>query len=213
MNEDLNPGSLPEGGDGQDPTAGGEPNQTPVSVKDVLSSTLGRQFASDEAALKAVKDTFSYVGMKPQDAVKKMATDPLFANDIKNLFAEGTTPENNPSANATNGEFVSKAQYEEDMFFSKKPEYEPYKDLMRAISKSENKPLGEVAGSDTFKSVFEKAQAYDTVQKSKSVLETNPRLGLVTDKISKAREMSSAGNQVAANDAAVSAVAEAFGLK
>ena len=211
--DELNPGSLPEGTDGQTVPAGGDPNQSSESIKDVLSKTLGRQFASDEAALKAVKDTFSYVGMKPQDAVKKMATDPLFANDIKNLFSDGSAPENKPSVPTGNGEFVSKAQYEEDMFFSKKPEYDEYRDLLRGLASANGQSLAEAANSDSFKKVFEKAQAYDTVQKSKSVLETNPRLGHVTDKLSKAQELAAAGNHSAASDNAVAAVLDAYGLK
>lgn len=212
MDQDLNPGSLPDMDGGQSSGDGGQSNQSGVSIKDVLSTTLGRTYESDEAALKAVKDLNSYVGRKVEDAVRHAANDPLFADDLRKMLGTQPASANKEPNDVDTSKFISKDQYEQDMFFSKNPGYEPYRDLLKGLSVANNVSLVEAAKLDTFKTVYEKATAYDQVQKSKSVLETNPRLGHVTDKLSKARENLAAGNDIAAKDDAVAAVLEAYKL-
>lgn len=201
-------------GDGGQPGAGDGGTPSDVSIKDVLGQTLGKSFASDEAALKAVKDTFGYVGRKAEDAVRQMASDPLFSEDVRKMLGVDGAPSANKEANSVDtSKFISKDQYEQDLFFSKNPGYEEYKDLLKGLSAANNVSLVEAANLETFKKVYTKAQAYDEVQKSKSVLETNPRLGHVTDKLSKAREHVASGNMVAAQSDAVAAVLDAYGMK
>lgn len=91
-------------------------------------------------------------------------------------------------------------------FYRQNPDYEPYKNI---IAKFGNDPA-EVVKQDEFKSIFEKVSSFDKSQQTKSVLETNPRLGQVTDKLTKAKEAVKAGDHNAAKQNAVGAVMDAF---
>jgi hypothetical protein len=200
MNEDLITDDLTVGEiTGSDDTNDGMAAQSGVSIKDVLGQTLGKQFTSDEAALKAVKDTFSYVGKK---------IDPQQAGQ-----AAGQTSANKEADKLDTSKFISREQYEQDMFYSKNPQLEEYKDILSGLAVANNVSVSEASNLESFKKMFEKTSAYDSSQKAKSVLETNPRLGHVTDKLSKAREFVAQGNSVAAADNAVAAVIDAYNLK
>lgn len=105
-------------------------------------------------------------------------------------------------------QFVSKEEYEQDMFYAKHPEYS---DLKPIISKMGNKPE-EVINDDTFKAVYEKYKMGKEAVEVKSVLHSNPRIGKATDKLGEAREAAAAGNIAQAGDLAVKGVIEAFDL-
>lgn len=152
-----------------------------------LTSTLGKEFPSKEAALKAIKDTFSYVGKKVEPKVE--------------------APD--PSKYATREELEA---IKEDAFFSKNADYEPLRNTIKNISKATGLRFDEVVSSDDFKNIFEKVKQADEVAKSRSVLQTNPRLGKANDKLSEAKEAAQSGDFRAAGDKAVSAVLEAFDL-
>lgn len=121
------------------------------TIKDILNKELKKDFKSDEAALKSVKDTFSYIGKKKEDIEKEVE------------------PSNNE-------DYVSKSDFEEALFFSKHPEYESYKTIIGALKVSTNKSFNEVLEDDNFKAIYDKAIAHDNTEKSKSVLQTNSRL-------------------------------------
>ena len=156
------------------------------SIKDILGEELGKDFKTDEAALKAVKDTFSYVGKKKED----------IKDEVKQ--------------EAPTDDFVSRKEFEEATFYAKHPEYEPYKGIIGALKNATENTLDEVVKADDFKAVYEKATAHDESEKSKSVLQTNPRLGKVTDKMTQAKEAAAKGDTTAAKDLAVAAVIEAY---
>lgn len=155
------------------------------SIKDILSKTLGKDFQSDEAALKAVKDTFSYVGKKKEDIAREVQPQ----IDTKN--------------------YVSRSEFEEATYYAKHPEYEPYKKVISAL-RSEGKSFEDVVKSDDFKHLYDKATAYDKVEQSKSVLKTNPRLGKITDNMSKAKDYVAKGEFKSAKSSAVAAVLDAY---
>lgn len=161
----------------------GEPAATSVSIKDVLAQRLGKTFPTDEAALKSVEDTFAYVGKQKSQP----AVDP--------------------------SQFVSRSEFEEATFFAAHPELNAYKPLISSVGKAAGKPLAEVIEMPDVKSVIEKARAHDEYEQSKSVLQTNPRLGQITDKMSQAREAAAAGNSEVARSSAVDAVIDAFELR
>lgn len=108
----------------------------------------------------------------------------------------------------------------EDNFYTNNPEYKAMRPL---ISKMGDSP-SEVVQTDEFKTVFEQVQGYQKNQESKSVLETNPKLGQVKDSMSEAREQSKAAREAlkqgdiataiheqgAATGKAVGAVLEAY---
>jgi hypothetical protein len=199
------------------PAADGSRNDSEIStLKDVLSAHLGREFPTDEAALKAVKDTFSYVGeygqVRPQvQALRERAK--AEGKPLTTLMEELTKP-SAPAETPTNqGNFLSREEYETDKFFSDNPEYRENRTLVEAFALKENKPLREVVTSDSFKSVFEKVRAADQNEKSKSVLMSNQRIGEVTDKFSQASEALKNGDASKAGDMAANAVIDSFDLR
>lgn len=149
-----------------------------------LNSMLGKNYTNKETALKSLKDTFNFVGKRKED--------------IK--------PEIDPS------KFISRDQYETDMFYSKNSKYDTpeARRVIDAIAKTENLKPSDVVASDTFKAIFSKVEGYDTFQSEKSVLETNPRLASAKDTMAKAQDMMNAGNKDQAENMIARAVLEAM---
>lgn len=203
----------------------GERNDSSVvdapEIKDVLGQTLKRNFKTNEEALAAVKNTFSYVGEYPKfkPIIEKVKA--KFGGDgttglkfMEEILNKDTTQETKPIAtSAPEGEFISKSQYEADKFFASKPEYAAHRVLVDALASKTGKPLAEVVEMPELKGLVEKARKHDEIEGSKSVLHTNPKIGVATDKITKARDAQKAGDQSSANAAAVSAVMDAYDLK
>lgn len=190
MDNDYNTldGVLP---DGSEFVPAGDPQAVSdvVSIKDVLSEHLGKEFSDDATALKAVKDTFSYVGKMGQE-VKELK------DKLSSLKPE----------NLNRVEELERA-IKETQFYADNPDFRPYKDIINSFK---GQTPEEVVGSDAFKTVFAKVKSYDESEKSKSVLSSNPRLGQITDKMSQAREAQGKGNSDAAARLAVDAIAEAY---
>jgi hypothetical protein len=184
-NNDITDETLPETEVKTEVKDGQEAVKSNESIKDVLSKELGKDFPSDEAALKAVKDTFSYVGKKKEDVAKEVAQ-------------------------TNTKDFVSRAEFEEATFYAKHPEYENYKGIISSLKATSNKPLSEVVKDENFKAVYDKAVAFDKTEKSKSILQTNPRLGQITDNMSKAKDAVLKGDMRTAKKSAIAAVLDAY---
>lgn len=196
-----------------------------ISLEEI-NTILGKDFKDADTALKSVKDTFNYVGKAGQlnETMSKLTNELGMSEDgvisaLQNL-KQPAVPEVDPS------KFISKEQYDTDMFYKDRTDLEPYRGVLDALAFKEGKTLGEVAESDTFKAIYEKASGFDEIQSKRSVLETNPRLNSASDKITNAqdalqesRKAAQAGDTVgahanaqAAKRSAVSAVREAFDL-
>lgn len=145
-----------------------------------LNSYLGKNFKDKDTALKALKDTFSYVGRKVEDI----------------------TPKIDPN------QFISREQYEQDMFYSRNAEYATpeVREIIDAMAKAKGLSPKDVVSSDTFKAVFSKVKGYDESQGLRSVLETNPRLASTRDSFTRAAEILQQGGN---KDAAEALVAKA----
>lgn len=127
-----------------------------------LNGILGKNFKDKDTALKSVKDTYSYVGKRREDIIKEVSS--------------------------TNENVVSELKtIKDNMFYDKNPEYIPYRKVMEKMGSN---PV-EVANSEEFKVLFEKAKGFDDSQKLKSVLVSNPRLAQTRDDLTKAREATS----------------------
>lgn len=97
-----------------------------------------------------------------------------------------------------------------DLFYSQNPQYAPYKAV---ISKMGENPT-DVIGTEEFKNVFDNLAAFDKLQKSKTVLESNSRVGQVTDKMTEAKALASKYSTYEKGKAiAMEALIEATGLK
>lgn len=164
----------PEGGDGG-AAGSGEGNEVDPVVQ-ALNEAIGKDFTSREGALKSVKDTYSYVGKagQPKEPAKP---------------AEKGTGEVDPE------KFVSREEFDEANFYANNPEYTGHKELINTLRKGSGKSLEEVVQDESFKSVYDKAVAHDENQKTKSVLQSNPRLGSAVDKQQKARDSIKAMNE------------------
>lgn len=150
-----------------------------------LNHALGKTFTSKEAAIKAVKDTFSYVGKRKEDVAKEVVD---------------------------TSKFISAERYETDMFYAGNPDYTDLRQVIDSMAKAEGKRPHEIVNSDAFKNVFEKVKGFNEVQKTRTVLESNPRITSSRTKIQEARQALKEGDEQGANNAAVRAALESAGL-
>lgn len=136
----------------------------------------------------------------------------------KQLYARATKAETElkelkskqKSGETTNQEDDRVAQLERRLsdaeFYNENPQYKSYRDL---ISKFGDNPA-EVIQRDDFKGVFSKISKAEELEKSQSVLKTNPRIGKANDKMKEAREAVGSGRTQQAEDLAVKAVLDAY---
>ena len=152
--------SLPEENDVVSSDAQSDGSQVGEALTlDEINSHLGKNFTTKEAALKSLKDTQSFVGMRV--APKN--------EDTSELKME-----------------VSKMQ--EDLFYAQNKDYEPYKGIISELKKANpDKTLSELVALDSFKTVYDDAKSYAEVKSAKSILSTNSRIGVVGDKLSQAQ--------------------------
>lgn len=159
--------------------------QEDVLDLDSLNTELGTNYSSKEEAVKGLKNLQSFVGAKEEKVSEKVIDE---------------------------GKFVSKEQYDEDMFYSQNPDLDPYKEIISARATALGmSPKDAVAKDDVLKENLEKLRGYDDTEKAKSVLMSNPRLGQVTDNIKVGQEAAAKGDYVAAEAAATKAVMDAIG--
>jgi hypothetical protein len=185
ITEETTPETQPDGGN---PEGGSDGESTGGSVREAIGAALGKTFETDEMALKSIKDTQSYVGKRVEDIKAEIGTE---------------------SIEKSNGDFVSREEFEENNFYSKNPEYEPYKKIVNSF-REDGKSLSDTVDSDNFKEVYDKVKSYDETQKSRSVLQSNPRLSSASDKMTQAKEAVKEGNNEKASELAVGAVIDAF---
>lgn len=160
-----------------------------------LNQLTGRNFASKEAALKSITDTFKFATARVADIAAK-ATD---------------------AAQAVTGETVRKltdtveAQTKE-MFYLQNPQYAPHRKLIDSMGKNP----AEVVQSDVFKETFTNLSAHAETIKQKTVMESNPRIAAARDGIAKAADLKKSANGFVTPDvekAVTDAVIDAFNLR
>ena len=188
-------------------------DQLPVgSVAQTLGKALGKNFPDDATALKAVRDTFNYVGSagKAMKAIEKLGLNPdkvLSGEAEVKAQVPTSTPQVDPS------KFVDRETYLRDTFYSKNPQYASSQRIIDSYAQVNGISHEEAVKSQDLAPLFEKVHGYDDIQSKKSVLESNPRLGAITDKVHKARELKQAGDYTQAGDVATSAVLDAYDLQ
>jgi hypothetical protein len=173
-----------------------------------LNEFLGKDFKDVDTALKSVKDTFSYVGK--QDSVRqavKQVMEKTGKDETAVLSAfEKIMSENN----APQGDFITKEQYAEDMFFGAKPELSVVKDIIKPLKTSSDEfkamSWGDFVKNDKIASIVDTFKVAEDYRSSKSVVESNPRIGSATTKLQSAREAQANGDTSVAKANAVDAV-------
>lgn len=185
--ENITPEALPDASQLNAPDANGTVGSVPASglTLEELNSTLGKNFPTKEAALKSVKDTFSYVGKKLEDVKKEVVTEVKASEATEKLAKE-------------------LEEMRKERFYDKNPQYaDP--SLRKLIEASGQKP-DEFVNTPEFKDIFTRVSGYDESQKLKTVLESNPRLSSSRDSLVKAQELREKG---ASTDSVESLVAQA----
>lgn len=124
----------------------------PALTLEEINATLGSTFKDSDSALKALKDTQSYVGKRKEDIV----------NEVKATIA--------PPADVASKADVQALHNE--LFYSQNPQYKPYESM---ISKLGADPAAVVQLPEV-KDVLDKAQKADQVAGTQSVIQSNQRL-------------------------------------
>lgn len=199
--ENIIPGTLPDGSQlnpaggngtvGTTPAEGSAAAQLEAMTLTDLNNTLGKQYPSKDAALKSIKDTFSYVGKKKEDIEREVKasiqSDTRVDQIAKELQIERT-----------------------ERFYDRNPQYaDP---SIRRFIESTGKMPNEVVETEDFKNIFTKVAEYNKSMKLKTVLESNPRLNSSRDHIAKARDLVKNGDSNGVEEAILSAVKDAYGL-
>jgi hypothetical protein len=134
-----------------------------ANLYEVLNAQLGTNYASDDDALKGMKETRSYVGklgkyrplIEQLESTKGEQEALHFMENIINEQPAEVTPE--PKVDTE--QFVPRSQYEKDTFFSGKSYTAEQFQILEALKATNpDKSWGEVAELPAFKSVIE-AQA------------------------------------------------------
>lgn len=137
-----------------------------------LNQMLGKSFPTKEAALKSIVDTQSFVGKRKEDIVKE--------------YIAQTT-----DTDATNKLSKQIEDMRKDNFYRDNPQYAT-PEVRALIDKLGNSPA-EVVNQADFKAFFEKAKGFDEIQKSRNVLDSNPRLASSKDAMAKIVELKNSG--------------------
>lgn len=186
------------------------------TLAESLSEATGKRFDNDEAALKSIKDTFSYVGKvgKYQPAIEKLEQqlggEEKVLQHLSTIQRSGSTTEKEAASDVMAELNAMKHQLAESNFYSENSEYKEYKDLINSMLPAFENSHEKVVSSDAFKKTYEGLKAGAEAQSAKSVLHSNPRLGQAQNKMEKAREAADKGNYSQAAASAVSAVIDAY---
>lgn len=195
MNEIITPPVLP-GTEANVPASGnnGAVSNTDevVTVKDLMEQVTGKQFPDDETALKSLKDTYAWGAQNAQ----KVTTLEQQLNQITQ------SPDLQKQVTELAG--IVKQQN----FYNANPQYN--KPEIKALISDMGSNPEEVVQKESFKTAVSAITKQSEMDQSKSILHSNPRLGVMQDTMKKAQELSAAGNTVQAATDATMAVLEAY---
>jgi len=185
--ENITPDTLPyEGGEGAViDNQGTQAAPSDYMTLTEINSHLGKNFADKDTALKALKDTFSYVGKKvePDEALIK---------------AQG---------------YMTRAELENELFFRDNPGHAGNKDILSAIAESKKISYAEAAKTESYKKLFDGATEFEKNQSLKSVLSPSPRIQQAIERGKSVIELKQQGRNSDAQREAAKTVIEALGLE
>lgn len=147
-----------------------------------LNQTLGKDFKDRATALKALKDTFSYVGKKTETPQQTAPVDASLKDQVRSL--------------------------QEEVFYANNPEYKGVRDLIRTMGGNPS----EVVGSDAFKAVYEKVKVADEVAKKQSVVSSNARVGQSSSRVDNAVKAANGNRTDVMMEELSSAIREEYGF-
>lgn len=201
MDENITPKPLPDGGNiaPADGSGAGSDADEVLEVKDLVKNLTGKEFPTNEAAIKSLQDTYKW-GSELSQKVKTLET------ENEQLKTAGAAT---PELAKTVADLARTVQ--EGAFYQQHPEFNT--PAIKALITDMGGNPSEVIQKDSFKAAAAALKTTSEMDASKSVLHTNPRLGQVQDTMTKAQDALKTGNDVAAGDAATQAVMDAFGMQ
>lgn len=158
------------------------------SFYEEVAEITGLQLKDDETAKKHIKELTSYTGKQKEQKLSEAQ-----------------------KALMDSGEFITKSQYETDMFFSKNEQYQRDRELIEALSVKYGKRPQEVVELDTYKTIAEERTGYQKSKESENVLKSNPRITETRNTVDKSRTALKEGDYRGASDNAIKAVLENLG--
>lgn len=164
-----------------DDESGGQGNEDGVKIFESINKATGRDYKTDEEALKGVQETTSYVGkvgkyQKILGALEKKHGSEKAAIDFLNGLESGGSKN---KVSKSDSEFITREEYEnlesERSFYSSNPNLKSYKNLLKSL-KGKDESLEDTVGRDDVKEILSKLVSHDKSQKSKSVIHSNSRV-------------------------------------
>ncbi len=187
-----------------------------MEFKEAIGKTLGKEFADDQTALKAVKETFSFVSgaAHAKKALEAVMTAKGFKTEAEAVEFINTTikpqeqkPTEVKAPVVDDTKFVPREEFDKKNFYNDNPDYKDHADLLETFAKANpEKSRAEIIQMDVFKSQFDASKS----AKQKSILHSGSKVGVQSDAMTKAKEELKSGNQQAADSMATKAVMEAF---
>src|SRR3990167_7716955 len=190
-----------DGGVGGTQTSSGQgDNQAFVSdtekevVLKLAQKELKRDVKTYEEALKVIKESHSYAG-------KLGSENASLKERLKKL--EMMTDGGKAVADEIH---ALKKQMNVTIFYQEHPELKDHKEIVNTFSLKYGGNLNEVLNDESFNGMFTKISEHDKLVKSKSVLESNMRLGQVSDTLGEAKQAMQKGDMATAQAKALDAV-------
>ncbi len=187
-----------------------------IALHKLVNKELGTTYADDETALQAIKQTKAYVGKVGQvlpylDKAKEKGIHTSKLIEAMENVLNGNGQQPSPAPSVDTDKFATReqvAKLQADIFYRDNPSVAPYRQAIDEFAAATGKSQPEIIQMDAFKTLVGNATGFDEMQKAKSVLQTNPRLGVATDNLTKAQEAVKSGDFAKAQDLAVGAVME-----
>jgi hypothetical protein len=168
------------------PASDGGATVEPTDVKEffeVANELLGKNYPSNDSAVKSLKDTFGAVGEygKFQPFIQKLKEtkggEDAVLKIMENLTTETPAPVVQPQAapapQVDPATFVSKEQYEEDMWFASHQDAASLKTVIKAVKKETGKSFDEVLELPEIKPLMESKKTSAENDASRSVIHSN----------------------------------------
>lgn len=163
---------------------GGGNDSVVKSLAEVVNHEWGTNFKDDAAALKGLQDNAMFRGKlgKYRPFIEKLETTRggenqalKYMEDITKDEVKPVAPQSAPSIDPAG--FVSKDQYERDVWFSKNPAYAPYEELVSALKVANpGKSYDEVKELPALKTLVDKANEADEIKNARQPLTSSSRV-------------------------------------
>lgn len=134
-----------------------------MSLEDINKLT-GRTYTTLEDAQKGIKETYGFVGAKPKEIVKEVVKE-VIPKDV-----------------------VTREEFQTSEFFRDNADANKHRDLVTTVAKANGISVQDAFKSEFVQNTIKQLNVADEASKARSALTSNPRLGIVSDDATKAKE-------------------------